>query len=542
MYYKQSKQAEICQSFTHQRLLMGNSPKFSSAKHSRYLYDIFIILLNFIITACYSVSDQGIHYNGTVSITMSGKTCQAWDSDTPHFHPLTSLYRPYLEGHNYCRNPEGRGSQPWCYTTDPNTRWEYCSIARCSASDTGSNTDDEDDDNTILIVAIVLPLLLVVALMLIIVLFTIRTVMKRRENKSSYKSQTMDSNTRTKALPNKYKLFPATVTGADGLPNIPRENITYVKDLGEGNFGMVVKGEAKNIIPGQFSTLVAVKILKEGSDTKARNDFVQEAVLVNQFDHPNILKLLGVCFEEEPFCIAFEYMELGDLNKYLRNKAISVSQPTSNITTQQLVDMAINIAAGLEYLAVRGFVHRDLATRNCLINQQLFVKISDFGLSKDIYSKDYYRLGDKSVLPIRWMPPEAIVYSKFNKQSDVWSFGIVLWEIFSSGAQPYYTLSNEEVIEYVSDEKVLRCPVSCPGEIYDLMVDCWATAPEDRPTASDLHTALKNWSPQLSANHAAANHNPPQTDEYVKMESAKNTHSSVLYSRNNGSIDRETFV
>ena len=470
---------------------------------------------------------------------MSGKTCQAWDSDTPHFHPLTSLYRPYLEGHNHCRNPEGRGRQPWCYTTDPNTRWEYCSIAQCSAGGTAGSNTDEGDDNTILIVAIVLPVLLVIALLLIIVLFTLRTMTKRREKPL----ETLD-NTATKALPNKYLTYPAIVTGADNLPNIPRENITYIKDLGEGNFGMVVKGEAKNIIPGQFSTLVAVKVLKEGSDSKARNDFMHEAVMVNQFDHPNILKLLGVCFEEEPFCIAFEYMELGDLNKYLRDKAISVSQPTSNITTQQLVDMAINIATGLEYLAKSHFVHRDLATRNCLINQQLFVKISDFGLSKDIYSKDYYRLGDKSVLPIRWMPPEAIVYSKFSKQSDVWSFGIVLWEIFSSGAQPYYTLSNEEVIEYVSDEKVLRCPTSCPSEIYDLMVDCWATTPEDRPTASDLHTALKNWSPQLSANHAAANHNPPQTEEYMKMESAKNTHSSVLYSRNNGSIvlDRETFV
>ena len=421
-------------------------------------------------------------------------------------------------------------------------RWEYCNILRCSASGTTGTNDDEDN---VLIVAVVVPLLLLFVLMLILVLFILRTMSKRRRNKPSRELET-DNHTPTKALPNKYITYPPIVTDADNLPNIPRENITYVQDLGEGNFGMVVKGEAKNIIPGQFSTLVAVKVLKEGSDSKARNDFVHEAVLVNQFDHPNILKLLGVCFEEEPFCIAFEYMELGDLNKYLRNKAISVSQPKSNITTQQIVDMAINIAAGLEYLGGRHFVHRDLATRNCLINQQLFVKISDFGLSKDIYSKDYYRLGDKSVLPIRWMPPEAIVYSKFSKQSDIWSFGIVLWEIFSSGAQPYYTLSNEEVIEYVSGEKVLRCPSDCPSEIYDLMVDCWATNPEDRPTAADLHRALKNWSPQLSAKHAAANQNAPPVDEYVKMESAKNAceQSSVLYSSNNGSVvlDRETFV
>jgi len=121
---------------------------------------------------------------------------------------------------------------------------------------------------------------------------------------------------------------------------------------------------------------------------------------MNQFDHPNILKLLGVCFEQEPFCIIFEYMELGDLNKYLKNKAVNLSQPSASLTMQQLVDMAINIADGLEYLTGHHFANHDLATRSCLINQ-LFVKNSDFGLSKDIYSKDYYRLGDKSVLPIQ---------------------------------------------------------------------------------------------------------------------------------------------
>ena len=478
---------------------------------------------------------------------MSGRSCQAWDSTTPHFHPLTSLYRPYLQDHNYCRNPEGRGSRPWCYTTDASVRWEYCNVPLCSAS--GISNGDDENSTAVIVVAVVVPVLLLILLTVILILFVLRTAMKKRATKSSYELEKSDNRTTMRTpLHNTYVTDPTAMTGSDKLPNIPRENITYINDLGEGNFGMVIKGEAKNIIPGEFSTLVAVKVLKEGSDSKARSDFVHEAVLMNQFDHPNILKLLGVCFDEEPFCIAFEYMELGDLNKYLRNKAISVSQPTSNITTQQLVDMAINIAAGLEYLAGCHFVHRDLATRNCLINQRLFVKISDFGLSKDIYSKDYYRLGDASVLPIRWMPPEAIVFSKYSIQSDVWSFGIVLWEIFSSGAQPYYTLSNEEVVEYVNDEKVLRCPAGCPSEIYDLMVDCWATNPDDRPTASDLHVALQNWSPQLSANHAA-NQNASQPEDYIKMVSAKNSlrfseKRVALQTSNNGSTisARETYV
>ena len=486
---------------------------------------------------CYNVDDQGINYNGTVSTTVSGWTCQAWDSTTPQSHPFTSLYRPYLEDHNYCRNPEGRGSRPWCYTTEPSVRWEYCDVPLCSVpTDTSSNDSNDSNDNTLVIVlGIVLPFLLILVLTVIVIVFVTRTVINKREGKPSYRSERLDN--RRTPLYNNYASDP-TVKDSDKLPIIPRENITYISDLGEGNFGMVMKGEARNVIPGQYSTLVAIKVLKEGSSSSARSDFVHEAVLVHQFDHPNILKLLGVCFEQEPFCIAFEYMELGDLNKYLRNKAISVSQPTSNLNIQQLVDMAINIAAGLEYLAGRHFVHRDLATRNCLINHQLFVKISDFGLSKDIYSKDYYRFGEKSVLPIRWMPPEAIVYSKFTTQSDIWSFGIVLWEIFSTGAQPYYTLSNEEVIEYVTDEKVLRCPSGCPSEIYDLMVDCWATKPNDRPTASELHKALLNWSPQLSVDNATT-HNGPQSEGYVEMMSAQNTlhgEKGALRSGKNGSV------
>ena len=487
----------------------------------------------FLSLDCYNVDDQGINYNGTVNTTVSGWTCQAWDLTTPHSHPFTSLYRPYLEDHNYCRNPEGRGTQPWCYTTEPSVRWEYCDVPSCSLSTGTSSNDDDSTDNTLAIVlGIVLPLLLIMTLTVIVLIFVIRTVLNRRKAKSR---ERWGNNTGRTPLHNNYITDP-TMAASDRLPVIPRENVTYISDLGEGNFGMVMKGEAINVIPGQYSTLVAIKVLKEGSSSNARNDFIHEAVLVHQFDHPNILKLLGVCFEKEPFCIAFEYMELGDLNKYLRNKAISVSQPTSNVSTQQLVDMAVNIAAGLEYLAGRRFVHRDLATRNCLINHQLFVKISDFGLSKDIYSKDYYTFGEKSVLPIRWMPPEAIVYSKFTTQSDIWSFGIVLWEIFSSGAQPYYTLSNEEVIEYVTDEKVLRHPSECPNEIYDLMVDCWATKPNDRPTAAELHKALQNWSPQLSANNATTHDDPP-AEGYVEMKAAKST----LHGKKNGTVKQQSY-
>ena len=460
----------------------------STGKHL-LIYVIFTIIL---LTDCYTEEDLGIRYNGTVSTTESGRMCQSWDSNTPHFHPITSLHRYYLEDHNYCRNPEGRGKRPWCYTMDPTVRWEYCDVLNCSAILESTAATSNSSEVVMIGVAVVIPVLIILILAMIVIIFILRRA-TRKKQQLPYPFKPHVDKGDDSCVNNQY--YDPTLFNYEKLPNIPRENITYIGDLGEGNFGMVMKGEAKGITLKEPSTLVAIKVLKEGSNKDAKNDFIKEAVHMNQFDHPNILKLLGVCFDKEPLCLIFEYMDLGDLNNYLRRTAISCSQSSSTLTMQQLADMAVHVAAGLEYLAVRHFVHRDLATRNCLINEKLFVKISDFGLSKDVYCKDYYRLGEKSVLPIRWMPPEAILYSTFTTQSDIWSFGIVLWEIFSSGTQPYCALSNEEVVERVTNGQILRCPSGCPKELYGLMVRCWASEPKERPTAAEVYKDLLKWSP-----------------------------------------------
>ena len=296
------------------------------------------------------------------------------------------------------------------------------------------------------------------------------------------------------------------------LPEYPRDSIFYIRDLGQGQFGVVVQAEAKNIVPGVEKSTVAIKVLKEGASMQVKREFFREATLMHTFDHPNIVKLLGVCIDQEPLCMVFEFMELGDLNNFLRQNAPEKwgSHPSltrsghfqpkqAGLTIQQLVNICINIAAGLEYLAQNHFVHRDMATRNCLVSRNLLVKISDFGLSQDIYSTDYFRLGDSELLPIRWMPPESIMYAKFTVQSDIWSFGVVLWEVFSFGVQPYYSLSNEEVVQHVRDGNVMTRPEGCPQEIYDLMLDCWAMSTEDRPTAGEIHSGLMRWTPDLSA-------------------------------------------
>ena len=434
---------------------------------------------------------MGIHYNGRVNVTVSGRSCQHWDSDNPHFHPITSLFRPYLEGHNYCRNPEGRGKHPWCYTNDSSVRWEYCNIPHCSSllTSTHDHTTSDETDPTIIGTIVTVTILILIVLILIIIIVILQRKAKRKQN--NYPVHLDSDRFEDMCVDNEY--YDPTVMNFDKLLNFARENVTYISDLGQGNFGMVMKGKAAGIIHGEPSTLVAIKVLKGDSNQKAKNDFIKEALFMSQFNHPNILRLLGVCFDKEPLCLIFEYMDLGDLNKYLRK--IKTSQSSVGLTVQHLVNMAVNIAAGLEYLAVRRFVHRDLATRNCLVDEKFVVKIADFGLSKDVYNKDYYKLDEKAAVPIRWMPPESILYCKFSTQSDVWSFGIVLWEIFSSGIQPYCALSNEEVVEYVTKGNVLQCPDGCPKELYNLMVRCWASEPNKRPTASKVYTYLSKWSP-----------------------------------------------
>ena len=507
------------------------------------------------MAACYNKEDKGELYNGSVNVTESNKNCQAWDSDTPHYHPLTSLYRPYLEGHNYCRNPEGRGVWPWCYTTDPDTRWEYCSVPACVDDD--SSSSDTTDVSLLTGVAIAIPVLLIICLIILLIALILCCKSKHHSSKRfAVENEYQDAGTvRENGLKqSKFELLdaadadpmnPAYIKRADiditeltegrdlDLPKFPRNGIVYISDLGQGNFGVVIKAEAKNIIPGEESTTVAIKVLKEGANDQTKKDFFREAALTHEFNHQNILKLLGVCIEQEPFCMLFEYMEYGDLNGYLRkHKVVNTMKNLDQLSgsqldlqgslpLQHLVDMCINIAAGLEYLAQHHYVHRDLATRNCLVDSNFTVKIADFGLSQDIYATDYCRLGESALLPIRWMPPEAIMYAKFTLQSDVWSFGVVLWEIFSYGAQPYFAFSNEEVVDYVRSGEVLKCPPGTPTEIYDLMVDCWVTDPDDRPTATELHVGLRRWNPDISASisNTLSSNNPQRP--YENMAAVK---------------------
>ncbi|XP_042538123.1 high affinity nerve growth factor receptor [Dipodomys spectabilis] len=279
--------------------------------------------------------------------------------------------------------------------------------------------------------------------------------------------------------------------------HIKRRDIVLKWELGEGAFGKVFLAECHNLLPDQDKMLVAVKALKEVSEN-ARQDFQREAELLTMLQHQHIVRFFGVCTEGRPLLMVFEYMRHGDLNRFLRShgpdaKLLAGGEDVAPgpLGLGQLLAVASQVAAGMVYLASLHFVHRDLATRNCLVGQGLVVKIGDFGMSRDIYSTDYYRVGGRTMLPIRWMPPESILYRKFTTESDVWSFGVVLWEIFTYGKQPWYQLSNTEAIECITQGRELERPRACPPEVYAIMRGCWQREPQQRHSIKDVHARLQ---------------------------------------------------
>ncbi|XP_061732600.1 neurotrophic tyrosine kinase, receptor, type 2b [Nerophis ophidion] len=282
------------------------------------------------------------------------------------------------------------------------------------------------------------------------------------------------------------------------VQHIKRHNIVLKRELGEGAFGKVFLAECYNLTPDYEKIHVAVKTLKEASES-GRADFYREAELLTNLQHEHIVTFYGVCVESDPLIMVFEYMKHGDLNKFLRSHgpdAVLMADGQHSIlvelTQSQMLHIAQQIAAGMVYLASQHFVHRDLATRNCLVGENLLVKIGDFGMSRDVYSTDYYRVGGHTMLPIRWMPPESIMYRRFTTESDVWSLGVVLWEIFTYGKQPWYQLSNNEVIECITQGRVLQRPRTCPKEVYDLMLGCWQREPYMRLNIKEIHAMLQS--------------------------------------------------
>uniref|UniRef100_A0A4W5QIL1 receptor protein-tyrosine kinase n=1 Tax=Hucho hucho TaxID=62062 RepID=A0A4W5QIL1_9TELE len=254
--------------------------------------------------------------------------------------------------------------------------------------------------------------------------------------------------------------------------------------IGAGEFGEVYKGRLK--LPGKREIYVAIKTLKAGYVEKQRRDFLSEASIMGQFDHPNIIRLEGVVTKSRPVMIVTEFMENGALDSFLR-------QNDGQFTVIQLVGMMRGIAAGMKYLSEMNYVHRDLAARNILVNSNLVCKVSDFGLSRylqDDTSDPSYTSSLGGKIPVRWTAPEAIAYRKFTSASDVWSYGIVMWEVMSFGERPYWDMSNQDVINAIEQDYRLPPPMDCPSALHQLMLDCWQKDRNARPRFTDIVNTL----------------------------------------------------
>uniref|UniRef100_A0A8C7V1Q4 receptor protein-tyrosine kinase n=1 Tax=Oncorhynchus mykiss TaxID=8022 RepID=A0A8C7V1Q4_ONCMY len=275
--------------------------------------------------------------------------------------------------------------------------------------------------------------------------------------------------------------------------------IKIEKVIGIGEFGEVCSGRLK--MPGKREICVAIKTLKAGYTDKQRRDFLSEASIMGQFDHPNIIHLEGVVTKCKPVMIITEYMENGSLDAFLRvSHAVCVhiqlcvwyvSKNDGRFTVIQLVGILRGIASGMKYLSDMSYVHRDLAARNILVNSNLVCKVSDFGMSRvleDDPEPAYTTRGGK--IPIRWTAPEAIAYRKFTSASDVWSYGIVMWEVMSYGERPYWDMSNQDVIKAIDEGYRLPPPMDCPVALHQLMLDCWQRERGDRPKFGQIVNML----------------------------------------------------
>ena len=304
---------------------------------------------------------------------------------------------------------------------------------------------------------------------------------------------------------------PTALPKGEQMPlNVSGDNIREIHDLGIGLFGKVILAETVGLSPKDLkmsksdddkskSTLVAVKTLKPHAPSTTKEAFEKEVNFMSRLNDRNVIRILAVCREDTPF-IMMEYMEKGDLNRYLRKFRVlgtTDSERQGQITTSTLLHITTQIASAMKYLALQNYVHRDLATRNCLVGPNYLVKISDFGMSRSLYESHYYRIQGHAVLPVRWMSMECF-YGKFSQKSDVWAFGVTTWEIFTlAKVQPYNGWSDKQLIDDAikgKNRKLLAKPEMCPPEVYDIMLKCWVHRPTQRATFEELFQLLSSLS------------------------------------------------
>lgn len=300
---------------------------------------------------------------------------------------------------------------------------------------------------------------------------------------------------------------PAHTTCQDSCPlEVLPCNIRIIQALGEGTFGHVYLAETVGLTnkslglreeeQSQRPTHVAVKMLRENATADTQMAFEKECKFMSRLNHENVVRLLAVCREGQHFLL-MEHMENGDLHTFLKRYGSITTHPYSNssacIPQRTLLSMCVQIASAMKYLASKNYVHRDLATRNCLVGRNFVIKVSDFGMSRNLYDSSYYLLHGKAMLPVRWMAWECFS-GRFSQKSDVWAFGVTMWEIFTlASVVPYETFGDMDLIQNAikgASRQLLERPVMCPHSVFDVIKSCWRHDPAERGDFSELLTEL----------------------------------------------------
>uniref|UniRef100_A0A4W3JI28 Tyrosine-protein kinase receptor TYRO3 n=1 Tax=Callorhinchus milii TaxID=7868 RepID=A0A4W3JI28_CALMI len=304
---------------------------------------------------------------------------------------------------------------------------------------------------------------------------------------------------------------------------IPEQQLILGRTLGRGEFGSVKEAQLK--MEDGSSQKVAVKIVK--TDVNSSGDIeelLREAACMKDFDHPNVIKVIGVSLQSRANrrlpvpMVLLPFMKHGDLHSFLVMSRLG-EQPTE-MPVQTLLKFMIDIARGMEYLSQKNFIHRDLATRNCMLNEDMGVCVADFGLSRKLYSGDYYRQGSAGKLPVKWIALESLADNVYTLHSDVWSFGVTMWEISTRGQTPYPGIENAEIYDYLLQGHRLKQPPHCTPMLYQLMSECWHTEPKLRPSFQSLRQSLE----ELLAGFSPA----PETGEHLYMNLREEEEASGL--------------
>ncbi|XP_018423596.1 PREDICTED: ALK tyrosine kinase receptor [Nanorana parkeri] len=444
-------------------------------------------------------------YIGGNAVDDNSPDADGWDG-VSYISPLGVLYTPPLkvtESHgeveikldlncSHCEMDE-------CYIDSESQELMcHCELGRILAEDGMTCIDDQiqSAQETHLPLSLVLSIVTSGLVAALILAFSGIMIVYRRKHQElqaiQMELQSPDyklSKVRTSTIMTDYNpnyCFAGKITSIGDLKEVPRKHISLIRGLGHGAFGEVYEGQVLASPNDPAPLKVAVKTLPEVCSEQDELDFLMEALIISKFNHQNIVRCIGVSLQALPRFILLELMTGGDLKSFLRQTRPRLNHPSS-LNMLDLLNVARDIAKGCQYLEENHFIHRDIAARNCLLTCQgpgRIAKIGDFGMARDIYRASYYRKGGCAMLPVKWMPPEAFMEGIFTSKTDTWSFGVLLWEIFSLGYMPYPSKSNQEVLEFVTSGGRMDPPKNCPGPVYRIMTQCWQHQPEDRPPFS----------------------------------------------------------